>query len=338
MDEPMRILPDEAARLATAPIAVSGLHGFLGANLREALQEVGCTSLRTLRGPLPMEACAPDVDTLEGDLRDPADCRHLVRGCRCVVHLAAVGGGFRSNLDRHYSLLSDNLLMTLQVLRAAVEEGVERFVLVSSSAVYGTRTGLLREEDAGPPFIPAEHGFATAKWTGEEALREACRAGLIHGVAVRPTNPYGPHDSLDLGHAHFIPAVVLRLVGPEGAQGALRLFGRGDVHRNFTYARDVARGIVLALVRGASGASYNLGAPGNATLEDVARTLARDLGMGGVEMSFDPEAPVGHPGRVPDMALSHRDLGYEPAIDLAEGLRRTVAWYRTRLGRTVQGG
>jgi len=316
--------PSEIELLRHSTIGVTGATGFLGRHVLDVLLPYGAKICAVARHPglLP-----PGISFQVGDLRNPADCEAFVQGCDFVIHLAALGGGFHANLNRDFVLLTDNLIMSFQLLRAAVGAGVQRYVYVSSSAVYGRRTGKLQEDDAGPPFLTSELGFAMAKWTAEEQLRMASQGGQIHGIIVRPTNPYGPYDTLKVENAHFISSVILRLLQQNIHQ--LELRGNPAIHRNFVYGGDVGLGIVLALLRGKSGQAYNLGAHENHTLEEVVSSVIELMGLSGFSVRYDTTAPAGHPGRLPDLGRVRQELGYNPEVGLDEGLRRTVEWYRS---------
>lgn len=317
--------------LKAGRIAVTGAAGFIGTNLVLRLLEMGCRVRAVVHRRL-LQFEHPLLEVVPANLLEPEDCRSAISGCPAVVHAAADGGGFAANLGRDYQLFTHNLGMSLNLLAAIMRDGhVDRYVYVSSSAVYGTPSDLeLHEDDAGPPFLPSEHGFAWAKWAAEEQVRMAVAAGLRHGVIVRPTNPYGPWDALDVAHAHFIPSVILRLMRSD--RGTLALQGNGAVHRNFTAVADLVSGLLLALVRGTSGQAYNLGAPQNYTLMDVVERLRRLLGREDVEVCFDPTAPTGHPGRRPSQTRSRADLGFSRHCDLDSGLEATTAWYRRHTG------
>ena len=322
----MQLSRSEIELLRNSIVGVTGAIGFLGRHVLDMLLPFGARIRAVDRRP---GVLLSGVSFQQGDLRNPVDCEAFVQGCDFVIHLAALGGGFHSNLDRDYILLTENLIMSFHLLKAAVQAGIRRFVYVSSSAVYGVRTDKLQEDDAGPPFLPGEIGFATAKWTAEEQLRMASRGGQIHGVIVRPTNPYGPYDTLEVEKAHLIPSVILRLVQPDTHQ--LELRGNPAVDRNFVYGGDVGMGIILALLRGGTGRAYNLGAPRNHALEDVMTSLVALMELDGFSVSYDPDAPTGHPGRIPDLTRAEQELGYSPQVGLDEGLRRTVEWYRSIL-------
>ncbi len=298
---------------------VTGGAGFIGSTLARALLEAGhrvrvADDFSTGR----RENVPPGAELLEGDVRRTAD--GAVRGAAVVYHLAAIPSVPRSverPLESHRATAEG----TLAVLEAAARGGVRRVVYASSSSVYGDTPALPKREDMPPrPLSP----YAVAKLSGELYARSWAERGVPETVSLRFFNVYGPRQDPDSPYAAVVPLFVRRLL--EGRP--LPVYGDGAQTRDFTFVGDVVRGIILAgEAPGASGRVYNLAAGRPASVADLGRTLAK---LAGVRADLDLLPP--RPGDIrdswADVSAARRDLGFDAATPLEEGLRATLEWFR----------
>ena len=247
-------------------------------------------------------------------------------GIDAVIHLAARCGGIGKNQREPAWMFADNMRMGLNVLDACVRAKC-RLLMVGTVCSY---PGFL-----APPFDPgrlwdgypeptnAPYGIA------KRALLVAAEAyHKQHGldvVSVIPTNLYGPGDHFDLEDSHVIPALIRKFC-EAGTDGRVDLWGDGSAHREFLYVEDCARAIVAVLERGQGTMPYNLGGGGYVSIRDLAFQVATACDWSGI-VRWDRDKPNGQMDRWVDWAPA-RALGWEPQVQLAEGLKRTVEWYR----------
>lgn len=255
-----------------------------------------------------------------GDLTDPGVCRTLTDGMDDVFHIAGIKGSVEVTTNRPASFFVPLLQMNTNLLDAARAAGIQRLVYTSSIGAYPSRR-LFHEDDAweGDP-MDTYPGWA--KRMGELQIR-ACAAeyGLSGWSVVRLTNVYGPGDNFDARSAMVIPALMQRI---RSGENPLVVWGDGSAVREFAYSEDVADGIIRALHHGTGGEVVNLGTGIGTSVRELVETLAQVVDF---RFEFDPSKPAGFPERVMDIEKARTTLGYEPRVNLAEGLRRTWQWF-----------
>jgi UDP-N-acetylglucosamine/UDP-N-acetyl-alpha-D-glucosaminouronate 4-epimerase len=301
-------------------VLVTGGAGFVGANLVRALLERG-DDVRVLdnfstgnRGNLEDLG----VEIVEGELRSYERVHAATRGAEVVYHLGALGSVPRSVQD---PLTSNavNVEGTLNVLLAARDEGVRRVVYSSSSSVYGN-SGELPRTEAMPtdPISP----YGVAKLAAERYCVSFSR--VYHGfetVVLRYFNVFGERQSPFSQYAAVVPLFVTAIA----AGRPVTIYGDGEQSRDFTYVGNVVDATIRAgAAADASGAIFNIaaGAPGSVNL--LADTIGAILDRPVEKRHAEPR-----PGDVrdswADISAARRVLGYEPTVDLEEGLKRTIA-------------
>lgn len=292
---------------------VTGGTGMIGRHLVLLLAQAGA-SVKTVS--LEAEGLL-GVPHVTADLQEPQVCRALLRDVDYVFHLAGMKGSARVTRERPASFLVPMLTMDVNVLEACRANQVPRVLYTSSIGAYSAGAEALVEEDAqvGPPM----DFCAWAKRMGEMTIEAFRREyGLLNFAVVRPANVYGPHDSFHRD-AMVIPALMHRI---RHGEDPLVISGDWLAVRDFVYAEDVARGMMLAI---ATGGCYNLGSGIGYTIRELVETLSR---ITGCRCQFESSSAVGYAKRVLAIAKAKRELGWEPQVLLEEGLRRTWEWYR----------
>ena len=303
---------------------VTGGAGFVGSELVEQLVADGwhvtvlddlATGRRENLAGVPADRCTLVV----GDVRDGALVERLARITPVVFHLACLG--VRHSLLAPRENADVNATGTLSVLEAARGAGVRRVVHVSSSEVYGSA---LREPmDEDHPTAPATV-YGAGKLAGEAYARAFHTSFGLPVAIVRPFNAYGPRAHHEGTSGELIPRFLLRAL----AGRPLPVFGDGEQARDFTWVGDTARGLRLAAtVRGAVGATLNLGTGRTITVRALAAAIATLVGR---EVALAHQAP--RPGDVrrlvADATRAATMLGWRPTVAFEDGLARTLAWYR----------
>jgi UDP-glucose 4-epimerase len=311
---------------------VTGGAGFIGSELVRQLAErdahvVAVDNLvngkrKNLAG-LPTD----QVQLIVADVRDTERMASLLRGVDIVFHLACLG--VRHSIHSPHENHEVNATATLNLLIAARAAGVKRFVYVSSSEVYGTARWVPMTEEH-PTFPMTVYG--ASKLAGECYARAFYQTYDYPTVVVRPFNTYGPRCHHEGDSGEVIPKFLLRCM----AGRPMMIFGDGTQTRDFTFVSDTARGILLAGFSDAAiGQTINIGSGREIEINQLAREVATVVGK--------PDAPIIHdvprPGDVrrlfADASKAKELLGFEPQVELREGLLKLKEWYSS-LGQTPE--
>lgn len=303
-------------------VLVTGGTGLIGSHAVEELLSRGAI-VRTVvhRRPNPFTS---GVELLQGDLREPDFCRKAVRGMDAVIHAAGITGGLNTVASGALGNFTDNLLMNTLVLEACRREGVRRYAFVSNTSVYPDTTEPLVEEMAwGSATTVPENHTGVVKRTGELQCRiYAERAGMEIAI-VRGGNAYGPRDNFDLETSHVLPALVRKAVE---RQDPFVLWGSGETVRDFTHARDIARGILFLLEHHATGDPVNIATGRTVSIRELLQLILTLSGHTPAKIVSDGDRPGGSRIKCSDVSKMKR-LGFKPLISLEEGLKETIEWY-----------
>lgn len=303
-------------------VLVTGGAGFIGSHLVERLARdnevtvlddfsVGTIeNLRDVQGP---------IRVLRGDVRDRATVDEAVSQAQVVFHLAVAC--LRASIADPMGSHEVNALGTLNLLLAARSSGLDRFVYVSSSEVYGSAQRATIDEDH--PLNPMTP-YAASKLAGEAYTLSFGHTYGLHTMVVRPFNAYGPREHLDGPSGEVIPRFVARAMMGK----PLVVFGDGLQTRDFTWVQDTARGIALA---GACdelvGGVVNIGRGEEASVLRVAHLVQEILGCR-ILIEHREERPGDVRKHLCDTTRAQSMLGFTARVGIEEGLARYIAWAR----------
>jgi len=270
----------------------------------------------------------PNFRFAEGDVLDPERLTELFAGCTHVVHAAGIAG-VDTVLTSPVRTMRVNVIGTYNALEAAVatKDTVERIVEFSTSEVFGQYAFNVQEAHVTTigSVGEARWTYAVSKLAGEH-MAHAYHAELgLPAVSVRPFNIYGPGQIGGGAIRAFIEAAL-------GGQD-LEIHGDGSQIRAWCYVDDMVDAVLLALEHPAAvGESFNVGNARSAvTIYDLATRIKRITGCPGA-IRFVPLRYTDVELRIPNVAKARTLLGFEAEVELDEGLERTTAWYRARLG------
>jgi GDP-L-fucose synthase len=303
----------------TQRILVTGGSGFLGSYVVEAL-----------RGRGAQDALLTIPRRATDDLRQWDVCRRVVEGQDVVIHLAATVGGIGINREKPGEFFYDNLMMGVQLMEAARQAGVKRFVALGTICAYPKFTPIpFREDnlwDGYPEETNAPYGLAKKMLLVQgQAYRQQYG---FQSIYLLPVNLYGPRDNFDPRSSHVIPALIKKCVDAiESGAPAIEVWGDGSPTREFLYVEDAAEGIVLAAERYEGDEPVNLGSGMEISIRDLVETIARLTGYQG-DIVWDTSKPNGQPRRQLDVSRAERLFGFRAQTSFEEGLRRTIEWYR----------
>ena len=302
---------------------VTGGAGFIGSHLvRRLLADGGRVRvidnlatgkrerLRDLEGA---------IEFIEGDLADPSTCENALSGIDCVLHQAAVPSVQRS-VKNPIETNKANITSTLNLLEGCRKHRVRRFVYASSSSAYGDTPVLPKREDMPPnPLSP----YALQKFVGERYCQLYFRLYGLETVSLRYFNVFGPSQDPYSEYSAVIPKFATRLQRGE----SIVVYGDGEQSRDFTYVDNVVEANILALrASHAAGSVINIGCGERITLNRLIKILEEILKVQAT-VDYQPARPGDVRDSLADISLAQDLLGYQPKVTVAEGLRRTVAWF-----------
>lgn len=316
--------PDPQSFWVKRRVCVTGGAGFLGSFVQETLRERGAR-----------EIFIPQIE--EYDLTQQADIERMLADAKpdVIIHLAALAGGIGANRARPAEFFYKNLMMGVPLMHAAWEHGVEKFVAIGTICAYPKFTPVpFKEEnlwDGYPEETNAPYGLAKKMLLVQaQAYREQYGYNAIY---LLPVNLYGPHDNFNLETSHVIPALIRKMVeAQQRGDATVTLWGDGSPTREFFYAGDAARGIIMAAERYNDSEPVNLGAGMEISIKDLAEMVARLTGFEG-QIVWDTSKPNGQPRRGLDVSRAKAYFGFQAEMPFEEGLRRTIAWFKDNQDR-----
>ncbi|EKQ68381.1 nucleoside-diphosphate-sugar epimerase [Leptolyngbyaceae cyanobacterium JSC-12] len=304
--------------LTTKRILVTGGAGFLGQEVIHQLCKAGAD---------PNKITVPRSH--ECDLRKMENCQRAVDQQDLVIHLAAHVGGIGLNREKPAELFYDNLMMGTQLIHAAYEAGVEKFVCVGTICAYPKFTPVpFREDDLWngyPEETNAPYGIAKkALLVQLQAYRQQYG---FNGIYLLPVNLYGPNDNFNPRSSHVIPALIHKVYEAQ-KQGIkqISVWGDGSPTREFLYSEDAARGIVIATQSYNGSEPVNLGTGFEISIKDLATLICELMEFDG-EIVWETDKPNGQPRRCLDIERA-KEFGFVAQVDFRQGLKHTIDWYR----------
>ena len=299
-------------------ILVTGGAGFLGSFVVKKLLERG----------VPQENITiPRAE--ECDLRVWENCQKVTKGNDLIIHLAGNVGGIGYNRERPGELFYDNIMMGAQLMEAARQNKVDKFVAIGTVCAYPKFTPIpFKEENLWsgyPEETNAPYGLAK-KMLLVQAQAYRAQYGF-NAVYLLPVNLYGPGDNFKPESSHVIPALIKKILeAKEKKDASIDVWGTGKATREFLYVEDAAEGVVLAAERCETGEPVNLGSGMEISIKNLADLICRITGFTG-EIRWDTSKPDGQPKRMLDVSRAEKEFGFKAKTNFEEGLKKTIEWY-----------
>ncbi len=298
-------------------IYVAGHRGMVGSAIVRKLEAGGCAKIvvRT---------------RAELDLMDPAAVRAFHETVRpaVVVDAAARVGGILANFEKPVEFLLENLVIQNNLISAAHDYGVRKFLFLGSSCIYPKMAPQPISEDAllTGPLEPTNEAYAIAKIAGIKLCQACAREYGGNFISAMPTNLYGPNDNFDLRSSHVLPALIRKVheAKRSGAK-AVTIWGTGSPRRELLHVDDMAAACCFLLETYDSPEIVNVGCGEDVTIRELAEIVCEVLGFTG-ELEFDTSKPDGTPRKLLDVSRLFA-LGWRPRITLRDGIRSAYDWF-----------
>jgi len=302
-------------------VTLTGGAGFLGQHVVRKLKERGCENVFV---PLIEEYNLVRIEDI---------CRMYDDGKPdVVIHLAAVVGGIGANRKHPGKFFYENLMMGVQLMEEGRLRGIEKFVAIGTICAYPKFTPVpFKEEDLWngyPEETNAPYGLAKKMLLVQsQAYRKEYG---FNSIFLLPVNLYGPGDNFDPESSHVIPALIRKCSeAVENGDEHIVVWGTGQVSREFLHVEDAAEGILLATEFYNDSGPVNLGAGFEITIAELVKTIAALTGFKG-KIIWDTSKPDGQPRRSLETSLAKTLFGFESKVAFAEGVRKTIASFRSK--------
>ena len=301
-------------------IVVTGGTGFLGSKIVSQLKEKGAKNILIPKSN-------------EYDLRYKENAKKITKNADIIFHIAAKVGGIGLNQEKPGELFYDNLIMGTNLLEQARENNVEKFIALGTVCSYPKFTPIpFKEEsiwDGYPEETNAPYGLAKKMLLVQsQAYRQQYN---FQSIMVIPTNLYGPNDNFDDKSSHVIPALIKKIYQAKKENlKNISVWGDGSPTRDFLYVDDAANGIILAAEKYNSSLPINLGSGIEISIKELVMKIIHLMDVD-VDIVWDIEKPNGQPRRCISIERARKEIGFEPKIDLDDGLKQTIDWYVSNL-------
>ena len=309
-----------------AKVLITGGAGFVGTNLILRLLSLGAQVTATIHKKAP-QINDPRVKFIQCELLKPEDCDKAVAGQEYVFMCAANTSGAAVMATTPLVHLTPNINMNISMLDAAYKAGVKKFQFLSSNTVYPLTDYPVKEEDCIDEFYEKYHIVAWMKRFTEMVceMYSSKIAKPMKVNVVRPGNIYGGYDDFEWATSHVIPALVRKVAEH---QAPMEVWGDGKDLKDFIYIDDFIDGMLLAMEKIEGYDPINIAGGNSVTVGEVVAHLLKAESRENAEIKYLTDKPTMIPKRLIDISKAKQQLGFEPRISIAEGLKRTLDWYK----------
>ena len=309
---------------------VTGGAGFIGSNLCEAILNLGykvkcLDDLSTgKQANVGLFRDNPNYTFIKGDIKDLETCMNACEGVDFVLNQAAWGSVPRS-IEMPLFYCANNIMGTLNMMEAARQKGVKKFVYASSSSVYGDEPNLPKKEGREGNLLSP---YAVSKRADEEWAKQYTKHYGLKTIGLRYFNVFGRRQDPHGAYAAVIPKFIKQLLDNERPT----INGDGQQSRDFTYIENVIEANLKACLAPdeASGEAFNVAYGGREYLNDIYKTLVKALGKD-IEPIYGPDRKGDIKHSNADISKAQKLLGYDPQYDFARGLNEAIEWYKANL-------
>ena len=312
-------------------VLVTGGNGFVGSFVVERLLKEGANvSVVSRTRKKFLSHIENDVKFVKGDLLNRDDALKACKDQDFVFHLASKVAGIGYNIEHSGTMMTENSIMSLNMLDAARESNVERYQYVSSTCVYPREASIPTPEGEGMLGDPelSNLGYGWAKRVGElQAKMYAKEFGMKVSI-IRPMNAYGPRDDFDPETSHVIPALIRKIIN---AKTEVSIWGSGNQTRTFVYVDDVARGMLMTLEKLTTPDPINIGSNEEIKIKDLVSMIVKITGRNDLQIKYDTTKPEGQLRKTASTKKAEELIQFKPKYSLEEGLKHIIDWYRSSI-------
>jgi len=308
-------------------VLICGSTGFIGRNLAEQLSmrdDLDVYGVYFRRPGLNIDGLTP----IFGDLTDPETVDKIVCGMDIIIQAAASTSGAQDIVERPYIHVTDNAVMNSYLLQSAYKHSIEQFVFFSCSVMYQSGENPVKESDfqENVELHPNYYGVGWTKVYLENMCRFYSRLGRTRYTVLRNSNIYGPHDKYDLQRSHVFGATVAKVMS--ATDNSISVWGDGKAERDLLYVGDLIDLVLCALEKQVTPFELvNAGFGSAISINDLVAKIIYASGRR-IDVTYDTRKPSINTHLCLDISKAASIFGWKPKIDLNEGIKKTIEWYR----------
>lgn len=305
-------------------ILLTGGNGFLGSHVYKKLLERGVSKNNIL---IP--------NSKRDDLKNWKNCLKFTKDIDVVIHLAGKIGGIGLNKEKPGELFYDNALMGIQLIEAARQNKVKKFITIGTVCAYPKNAPIpFREEslwNGYPEEVTAAYGFAK-KMLLAQGIAYKDQYGFT-SIFLIPVNLYGPGDHFKSKYSHVMPALIKRVVDAKlNKAREIVVWGSGKATREFLYVEDASEAIVLATEKYDQIEPVNIGSSQEISIKKLVKIISDVVEYNG-KIVWDKTKPDGVMRRKLNVNKAYKEFGFRSKTALREGIKKTVDWYVKSYGK-----
>ena len=305
---------------SNSKIFVAGHKGLVGSAIVRNLQSKGYNNIITL-----------DRNQLDLTKENDVHCFFMMENPEYVFNAAAKVGGIMGNKNYPADFIYDNLRIQNNIIHNAYKSGVKKLIFLGSSCIYPKFPNIPITEDQlmTSPLEESNSAYAIAKIAGMRMCQAYRQQYGFNAISLMPTNLYGINDNFDLENSHVLPAMIRKF--HEAAllrHGKVTLWGDGSPMREFLHVDDLAEACFVCMEKYDDEEHINIGTGEDVTIKELAETVAKVVDYRNT-IEWDTSKPNGTPRKVLNVDKI-KSLGWEPKINLFEGIKSTYKWYRNK--------
>ena len=304
-------------------IFVAGHNGLVGSAIVRHLESQGFTNIIT-------------VSRFQCDLTDQNAVKmfFMMEQPEYVFLAAAKVGGIGGNADYPADFIYENLMIQSNIISSAAMVGVRKLLFLGSSCIYPklAKQPITEDQLLSGYLEPSNDAYAIAKIAGIKMCQAYRKQFGFNAVAVMPTNLYGPNDNFNHNYGHVLPSLIAKFHGSKekSEHWVVKLWGDGSPKREFLHVDDLAEALYIIMERYDDGEIINVGTGEDITIKELSEMIVEVTGYEN-EYEWDTTKPNGTLRKVLNVDKV-KSLGWEPKIELKEGLESTYEWYKESIG------
>lgn len=303
---------------SNSKVLVAGANGMVGSAIVRNLESKGYTNV--------IKGTRDDVDFTNQDETERYFCSEEPE---YVFIAAAKVGGIMANNNYRADFLTENLQIQTNIIQQSYNFGVKKLLFLGSSCIYPKYPNIPITEDQllSGPLEESNNAYAIAKIAGVMMCQAYRQQYGFNAISLMPTNLYGPNDNFDLETSHVFPAMIAKFHAAlsHSEHYEVKLWGDGSAMREFLHVDDLAEACYVAMQKYDSDEHINVGTGEDITIKELAKIIANTVGYNR-QINWDTTKPNGTPRKVLNVDKI-KSLGWEPKINLHEGIAATYQWY-----------